>query len=358
MNRGPDDFDEHLRRVLHEAADRVQPTDDGLDKIRHSLTRPRPVLLAGIMAAWATAAHWASSGLHTLVAFLRTVFGATPESQHAGPTGTPRWRRPWAGTALAALLAATVAVAGVFALTPALRQSLPGIVVGSRAVPGGAPAGRNAPKVKGHGGQLTPGSAAGTGPHRPPGWASAGAPCPAATPAPSPSATPAVSPSQAACTSPPTSPGQSAGPSPSPSPSPSESPSQSASPSPSPSPSPSESPSPSGSPSPSPPAPSVPIAAPSPSATTPPPEGSPAYRGIFVKKTLTNSWPPRVKAQIRPVKRSRHGHDRGLKPWQGRRHHQAWKRHPAKGTNRPHGLGPGISRLADRPVHHAPHGRS
>ena len=339
MNRGQDDFDEHLRRALHEAADRVQPTDGGLDRIRRSLARPRPVLVAAIMAAWATAAQWASSGLHTLMAWPRTVFGAPPESQQGAPTGS---RRPRAGTALAALLAAAVAVAGVFVLTPALRQSLPGMAVGSRSVPGGRAAGPNAPKVNGQGGQLTPGSAAGTGPHRPPGWASAGAPCPATTPAPSPSATPAISPGQAACTSPPTSPGQSASPRLSPSPSPSESPSPSP-------------------PVPSvpiaPPSPSVPIAAPAPSVTAPPPAGSPAYQGIFVKKTPTNLWRPRVKAHIRPGTRRRHGHNGGLKPWQGRRHHQAWKRHLAEGTRRPRGLGPAISRLAGPRVHHAPHGR-
>jgi hypothetical protein len=354
MSRGQDDFDEHLRRALHEAADRVQPTHGGLDRIRRSLTRPRPVLLAAVMAAWATAVQWASSGLQTLMAWLRTVFGATPESQQGAPKGS---RRPWAGTALAALLAAAVAVAGVFALTPALRQSLPGMAVRSRSLPGGGVAGSNAPKVNGHGGQLTPGSAAGTGPHRPPEWASAGAPCPATTPAPSPSATPAVSPGQAACTSLPTSPGPSASASPSASPSQSASPSPSPSPSPSASPSPSESPPPSESPSPSPPAPSVPIADPSPSVTAPPPAGSPAYQGIFVKKTLTNSWPSRVKGQIRPGKRSRHGHDGGLKPWQSHRHHQGWRRHLAEGTNRLHGLGPAISRLARPRVHHAPHGR-
>src|SRR5262252_5956507 len=131
MNHGQDDFDEHLRRALHEAADGVQPTDGGLDRIRRSLTRPRPVLLAGMMAAYAAAAQWASSGLHRLMAWLQTVFGATPEGQQGAP-GMPRWRRPRAGTTLAALLAAAVVVVGVVALTPALRQSLPGIAVGSR----------------------------------------------------------------------------------------------------------------------------------------------------------------------------------------------------------------------------------
>src|SRR5262245_8571030 len=114
MSRGQDDFDEHVRRALHEAADRVQPTDGDVHRIRRSWTRPRPVLLAAIMAAWATAAQWASSGLHTLMAWLRTVFGATPEGQRGPPRGS---RRPRAGTALAALLAAAVAVAGVLALT-------------------------------------------------------------------------------------------------------------------------------------------------------------------------------------------------------------------------------------------------
>src|SRR5215467_8206554 len=107
MSHEPDDFDEHLRRALHEAADGVQPADGGLDRIRRSLTRPRPVLLAGLMTAWATAAQWASSGLHALMAWLQTVFGATAEGPQGAP-GMPRWRRPRAGAALAALLAAAV----------------------------------------------------------------------------------------------------------------------------------------------------------------------------------------------------------------------------------------------------------
>ena len=36
------DFDEFLRRVLQEQADAVEPGDDGLERIRARLTRPRP----------------------------------------------------------------------------------------------------------------------------------------------------------------------------------------------------------------------------------------------------------------------------------------------------------------------------
>ena len=348
MSRGQDEFDERLRRALHDAADRVQPTDGGLDKIRRSLTRPRSVLLAGMMAACATVARWASGGLHTLMAWLSTVFAAS-ESQRKAPQGMSR-RRARAGTALVTLLAAAVAVAGAFALTPVLRQSLPGTAVGSHSRDGGS-AGRNAPKVNGHGGQLPPGSAAGTGPaHRAPRRAAAEpVPCPATTSASGPSASPAVSPGQTACASPPTSPSPSA----SPSLSPSGGPSPSESPTPPTSPSPSESPTPPTSPSPT--TPTVPNDDPSPSVTPSPP--TPTYQGIFVRQTLTNSWRPRVAAQIRPGKRSRHGHDGGLKRWQDRRHHQKRQRHLAGGTNPPRGLGPAISRLAGPRAHHSPHAR-
>jgi hypothetical protein len=335
MSRGQDEFDERLRRALHDAADRVQPADDGLDKIRRSLRRPRPVLLAGMMAACGTAARRAWGGLHTFMAWLPTVFAATPQSQRGAPPGMPRRRR--AGTALVALLAAAVAVAGVFALTAVLRQSAPGTAAGSHSLPGGGPAGPNAPLVNGHGGQLAPGSAAGAAPaHRPPGWPAAGpAPCPAPTPAPGPSATPAVSP--------PARPRALARPR-----APARPPARAH---------PQARARPPARPRPPararPPAPAraqrsrarrVPPLRPN--VTPPPPAGSPADQAIFVKKTLTNLWPPRVAAQIRPGKRSRHGHDGGLKPSQGRRHHRARQRHLAEGANRPRGLGRANSRLA------------
>jgi hypothetical protein len=353
MSRGQDEFDERLRRALHDAADRVQPTDGGLDKIRRSLTRPRPVLLAGMMAACATAARRASGGLHTLMAWLPTVFAASA-SQRRPPPGGSR-RRAEAGTALVTLLAAAVAVAGAFALTPALRRSLPGMAVGSHSLQGGGSAGGNAPRVNGNGGQLSPGSAAGAGPARHPPTRSAAepVPCPATTSAPGPSASPAVSPGQTACTRAPASPSPSA----SPSLSPSGSPSPSESPTPPTSPSPSASPSPSESPSPSPTTPTVPNDAPSPSVTVPSPTGSPAYQGIFARQTLTNSGTQRGAAHIRPGRRSRHGHDGGLTRWQGRRHRQARHGNLGAGKNRPRGLGRDISRLAGSRAHHAPHAR-
>ena len=344
MSRDRDDFEERLRRALHDAADRVEPAAGGLDRIRRSLTGPRPVLLAGMMIACATAARRAAAGLHAVMAWLPTVFAAPSDSQPGAPPGMPR-RRVRAGTAVVAVLAAAVTVAGVFALTPVLRQSLPGTVLGSHSLHGGGAAGPNSPKVNGHGGRLPPGSAAGTGPgHPPPGGSSAGpAPCPATTPA----AAPSASPGQTACTSQPTSPSPSHSPSPSGTPSPSQSPT----------PSPSVSPSPSASSSPSPTAPSAPGAAPSPSVAPLHPAGSSAGQGIFAQKTLTKWRPPRGMAHIRPGKRSRHGHNGGSKPWQGRRHHHARQPHPAGGTNRPRGLGRAISRLAGPRVHHAPHAR-
>jgi len=44
------DFGEFLRRVLQEQADAVEPGDDGLERIRSRLTRPRPALLVWVMA--------------------------------------------------------------------------------------------------------------------------------------------------------------------------------------------------------------------------------------------------------------------------------------------------------------------
>jgi hypothetical protein len=44
--------EEILRRALHEVADAIEPAADGLERIRERLSRPRPLLVAWLMACW------------------------------------------------------------------------------------------------------------------------------------------------------------------------------------------------------------------------------------------------------------------------------------------------------------------
>jgi hypothetical protein len=54
MNRSDRDYDELLRRALHEAVDWLEPSEDGLERIRARLKRPRSTPVAWMMAllAW------------------------------------------------------------------------------------------------------------------------------------------------------------------------------------------------------------------------------------------------------------------------------------------------------------------
>jgi hypothetical protein len=53
MNRSDRDYDEFLRRALHEAVDWLEPSEDGLERIRARLTRPRSTPVAWMMAMFA-----------------------------------------------------------------------------------------------------------------------------------------------------------------------------------------------------------------------------------------------------------------------------------------------------------------
>src|SRR5215470_13975290 len=103
MSRGRDDFEERLRRALHDAADRVEPADGGLDRIRRSVPRPRPVLLAAMMAACAAAARRACTrswpGCQWSLPPPRRPAAAAGHAALAGPGQArlwpPCWPLPW-----------------------------------------------------------------------------------------------------------------------------------------------------------------------------------------------------------------------------------------------------------------------
>jgi hypothetical protein len=227
MNRGDHDCDEFLHRALHEAVDWLEPSEDGLERIRARLTRPRS----------------------TPVAWMMAVFGRRPRLR-APRRGRSR-RRPCAAALLSAAVVA--AVAGALALTPLPRQAVSrtGALIRSFESSGSAH-GAHGQGVTGSGTRSAPGAGAapGTPPHvthghkhAAPAARARSAPGPAscrsrsASPRPDPSTSRAACPSPAASPSPGASASQSPSASPSPSSSPSPSPSPSASPSPSPNPS-------------------------------------------------------------------------------------------------------------------------
>jgi hypothetical protein len=230
MNRGDRDYDELLRRALHEAADWLEPSDNGLDRIRARLTGPRSTPVA-----WMTAVPVWWAGLR------------------AACSG--RSRR-WQCAAALLSVAVVAGAAGALALTPLPRQAASRTGALIRSFENSGPAGgAGGQGVTGSGTRPGPGAGAapGTPPrvthrhqHAAPAPSARSAPSPAAcrssSASPSPSPDPSPSPSAAACPSPSASPSPGASASPSPSPSPSSSPSPSPSPSASPSPSPTPSP--------------------------------------------------------------------------------------------------------------------
>ncbi len=254
------DYDDVLRRVLHAAADLVEPSPDGLERIRARLTPPQPALIAWLLAAysdlvtpargWAqSAVNWAQPALSRLrpalnrlqpfLDRLRVALGpvierfrpARPDAAH------PQRRYAWLRPAAAMGTAVFVAAMGAFALT-ALPQVISSSNVFVLPFTGGGSTGAGG-AVNGHGAPLPlpPGQvfASGVSPGTQSPWTEVAPTCSVA-PSPVPSG-PTASPSPSTAPPPPPSASPTAPPPPSASPTspPPPSPSPSASPSPSPS---------------------------------------------------------------------------------------------------------------------------
>src|SRR5450755_106192 len=132
------DYDEILRRALRAAADGIEPSGDGLERIRARLTTPRPLTSAWLMAGYtdvalpALARLW--SALESLRGWLRPAIGRAGQTRtsNRAPGGRPSrgtlvhrygWLRP-----AAVATAIVIAVAGGFALS-----QLPGAISNSGA---------------------------------------------------------------------------------------------------------------------------------------------------------------------------------------------------------------------------------
>lgn len=222
MSQHDDHFDEFLRRVLHEEANAVEPGDDGLERIRARLTRPRPVPVAWVMAVASGTGRRVQGAWGSASAWLRTLPGGAPAPPRSAPDGQPRrWRSP----VVLAAAGAVVVVVGILAFTPLPQQAASATAALFRSIGGAHGSGPG-----GHGGQAEGSStgqpSSGAPSSSPPGKRAAASPSPSATrsrpasPAPaSPSAT--VSPTP----SPTPTPSSSPCPSPSPTPTPTSSPS-------------------------------------------------------------------------------------------------------------------------------------
>jgi hypothetical protein len=187
------DYEEALRRALHAAADSIEPSADGLERIRERLNRP--MLSFEAASAWsAGTAAWLRRVMEPVVAAFWAVIDrfrpAPAKAGHARPRYN--WIRPVAGMGIAVFVVA----AGAFAL-----KTLPqAISPSSSSSAQGSAAGGNAPGT-GTGGGANGGrsqDAAGAQPteggHHTAGVTPAAKPCPT-TPKPGKSATGSVSPS-------------------------------------------------------------------------------------------------------------------------------------------------------------------
>ena len=205
-------FNEHeavLRRALMAAAEQVEPSPEGLQRIQARLRPPQPFIIAWLQGVWTDLILRAPEGLQSLGA--RLARAAKPLWERIGPQRAANGgRQPMGWIRPVAAMSVAVFVIGAGAY-----------VAFSDAILTGAPAGSNTSSTSGHGnggnGAPAPhgsGSVAGNGSTSTSTW-------------------PPSSPTASPCTSSPGAAFQGPGPSSSPSTSPSSSPSSSVSPSPS-----------------------------------------------------------------------------------------------------------------------------
>ena len=205
MSQHRGDHEDLLRRALHAAADSVEPSDDGLERIRARLRAPYPRPVAWMMAAYSEMPRRALGALRSGWVWLRTVLGTADERWRARPgTLHPQARLAPAGLATAMITAALLVAMTASALT--LRQTFVHAGVPIRAAEGSGPSGAGGPGLNGNGSQFSSGGQAVTGttpstpsrstrPSSPPTPIASASPSSLATPSPtaSPSSPPSAS---------------------------------------------------------------------------------------------------------------------------------------------------------------------
>jgi hypothetical protein len=231
------EFDEVLRRVLHAAADSVQPAGDGLERIRARLTAPVPLPVAWATDGPRSAVRFVRGRLESLLAWAGPAAAGLwsaadrlavrfriPRPDGAQPQRLHGWLRP------AAALATGVAVVAMGALAV---RALPEAI---------SPVGHNQPVTNGHGGGQGGGGVNGGGSQYSNGPPAAGTPSGRSSGRPAPTCTPSAS--FPVSPSPTPSPSSTSSPAPTPSATPTPTPTPSLTPTPTPTPTPSDSQSP------------------------------------------------------------------------------------------------------------------
>ena len=231
MSRHQRTYDDALSRALHAAADQIEPSGDGLERIRARLSPPMPAPAAWMATGYQRAVGQLLGRVTSLGAWLESLAGQIAEryrldsSDQDGGSHALRWLRP----AGAAATAAVIVVMGVFAIRT-LPQAISPTAVNQPAGQGQQGGQGGGPGTAGSGSQYSssilqgaPGGVPGpipgqstckssslTAPSTPPQpLDSPSASMPASTPSPSTSSTPpaTTSPSQSPSSTPSQSPG-------------------------------------------------------------------------------------------------------------------------------------------------------
>ena len=118
MSRHQRTYDDALSRALHAAADQIEPSGDGLERIRARLSPPMPAPAAWMATGYQRAVGQLLGRVTSLGAWLESLAGQIAEryrldsSDQDGGSHALRWLRP----AGAAATAAVIVVMGVFAI--------------------------------------------------------------------------------------------------------------------------------------------------------------------------------------------------------------------------------------------------
>jgi hypothetical protein len=156
MSQHAGDYEGLLRRALRSAVDSVEPSADGLDRIRARLTRPRPLAVAWATAVCSAVARRASGGLHSASVWL--------QSARLWPVAAPDGQRlAWVRTAAAVAAVTVIMAMSVSTLTPLGRQMLSQAGTLLHSIGGGTPPGPGVPGTAGQGNGLPDGTGAAPG---------------------------------------------------------------------------------------------------------------------------------------------------------------------------------------------------
>ena len=157
------EYEDRLRRALRAAADSVEPSPDGLGRIRARLTPPRPVV-----AAWmVTETEPSMLRLRSLLNSLRLRIGRPRGQFRPAPAGTGaarhklRTQQSWLRPVAVAAAFVVILGSGAFAISKLMQNS--GLSVSGSASGGGEAFSATSPgggggAVKGGGSALSPGS--------------------------------------------------------------------------------------------------------------------------------------------------------------------------------------------------------